>query len=222
MGGGWWGRWCAASPPASASYVQLGPTSSMAGSSGAGGHPWSRRRRGPRRHRGRRGARPEAHDPYEQVDGRLNVRQSGSAGSRAGSPTAPATTWSDGASSTHLDPVVEDSGVRGPRDPVRPVPPLERSDVTAIGAAPVIVEAMLALVLADVLLEKPRATRLPTPTPRACRSPRPLGGSQSEGFRVFSFEISVIPRLPKNEWGVGWELKTHNSTLETFVRSRCG
>ena len=30
----------------------------------------------------------------------------------------------------------------------------ERSDVTAIGAAPVIVEAMLALVLADVLLEK--------------------------------------------------------------------
>ena len=30
----------------------------------------------------------------------------------------------------------------------------ERSDVTAIGAAPVIVEAMLALVLADALLEK--------------------------------------------------------------------
>jgi chorismate synthase len=30
----------------------------------------------------------------------------------------------------------------------------ERSDVTAIGAAPVIVEAMLALVLADVVLEK--------------------------------------------------------------------
>ncbi len=30
----------------------------------------------------------------------------------------------------------------------------ERSDVTAIGAAPVIVEAMLALVLADCLLEK--------------------------------------------------------------------
>ena len=30
----------------------------------------------------------------------------------------------------------------------------ERSDVTAIGAAPVIVEAMLALILADALLEK--------------------------------------------------------------------
>jgi chorismate synthase len=30
----------------------------------------------------------------------------------------------------------------------------ERSDVTAIGAAPVIVEAMLALVLGDTLLEK--------------------------------------------------------------------
>ena len=30
----------------------------------------------------------------------------------------------------------------------------ERSDVTAIGAAPVIVEAMLALIVADALLEK--------------------------------------------------------------------
>jgi chorismate synthase len=42
---------------------------------------------------------------------------------------------------------------------------MERSDVTAVPAASVVVEAMLALVLADLLLERQGPDRLPSPAP---------------------------------------------------------
>jgi chorismate synthase len=94
----------------------------------------------------------QAHDPYEKVDGRL-VRVSNRAGGLEGGVTngadlvvrgffKPISTLRRGLPSVDLA-----SGEAG-------ATAWERSDVTAIGAAPVIVEAMLALVLADVLLEK--------------------------------------------------------------------
>jgi chorismate synthase len=94
----------------------------------------------------------QAHDPYEKVDGRL-VRVSNRAGGLEGGVTngadlivraffKPISTLRRGLPSVDLA-----SGEAG-------ATAWERSDVTAIGAAPVIVEAMLALVLADALLEK--------------------------------------------------------------------
>jgi chorismate synthase len=94
----------------------------------------------------------EAHDPYEQVEGRLH-RTSNRAGGLEGGVTngadlvvraffKPISTLRRGLPSVDLS-----SGEAG-------ATAWERSDVTAIGAAPVIVEAMLALVLGDVLLEK--------------------------------------------------------------------
>jgi chorismate synthase len=94
----------------------------------------------------------QAHDPYEKVDGRL-VRVGNRAGGLEGGVTngadlvvraffKPISTLRRGLPSVDLA-----SGEEG-------ATAWERSDVTAIGAAPVIVEAMLALVLADVLLEK--------------------------------------------------------------------
>jgi chorismate synthase len=94
----------------------------------------------------------EAHDPYEKVDGRLE-RTSNRAGGLEGGVTngadlvvraffKPISTLRRGLPSVDLS-----SGEAG-------ATAWERSDVTAIGAAPVIVEAMLALVLGDILLEK--------------------------------------------------------------------
>ena len=94
----------------------------------------------------------EAHDPYEQVDGRLE-RMSNRAGGLEGGVTngadlvvraffKPISTLRRGLPSVDLA-----TGEAGTTE-------WERSDVTAIGAAPVIVEAMLALVLGDILLEK--------------------------------------------------------------------
>jgi chorismate synthase len=93
-----------------------------------------------------------AHDPYELVDGRL-VRTTNRAGGLEGGVTngadlvvraffKPISTLRRGLPSVDLR-----SGEPG-------TTAWERSDVTAIGAAPVIVEAMLALVLADALLDK--------------------------------------------------------------------
>jgi chorismate synthase len=94
----------------------------------------------------------EAHDPYVLADGRLE-RSSNHAGGLEGGVTngadlvvraffKPISTLRRGLPSVDLG-----SGEPG-------ATAWERSDVTAIGAAPVIVEAMLALVLADALLEK--------------------------------------------------------------------
>jgi chorismate synthase len=94
----------------------------------------------------------QAHDPYEKVAGHLE-RVSNRAGGLEGGVTngadlvvraffKPISTLRRGLPSVDLS-----SGEAG-------ATAWERSDVTAIGAAPVIVEAMLALVLADVLLEK--------------------------------------------------------------------
>ncbi len=94
----------------------------------------------------------EAHDPYETVDGRLE-RTSNRAGGLEGGVTngadlvvrgffKPISTLRRGLPSVDL--ATGEAGATA----------WERSDVTAIGAAPVIVEAMLALVLADALLEK--------------------------------------------------------------------
>jgi len=94
----------------------------------------------------------EAHDPYQQVDGRLE-RVSNRAGGLEGGVTngadlvvraffKPISTLRKGLPSVDLA-----TGEAGATE-------WERSDVTAIGAAPVIVEAMLALVLGDILLEK--------------------------------------------------------------------
>jgi chorismate synthase len=94
----------------------------------------------------------QAHDPYEKVEGRL-VRVSNRAGGLEGGVTngadlvvraffKPISTLRRGLPSVDL--ATGEAGATA----------WERSDVTAIGAAPVIVEAMLALVLADVLLEK--------------------------------------------------------------------
>jgi chorismate synthase len=94
----------------------------------------------------------DAHDPYEKVDGHLE-RVSNRAGGLEGGVTngsdlvvrgffKPISTLRRGLPSVDLA-----SGETG-------ATAWERSDVTAIGAAPVIVEAMLALVLADALLEK--------------------------------------------------------------------
>jgi chorismate synthase len=94
----------------------------------------------------------EAHDPYGRVEGQL-VRLSNRAGGLEGGVTngadlvaraffKPISTLRRGLPSVDL--VSGDAGATA----------WERSDVTAIGAAPVIVEAMLALVLADTLLEK--------------------------------------------------------------------
>jgi chorismate synthase len=94
----------------------------------------------------------EAHDPYEQIDGRLE-RVSNRAGGLEGGVTngadlvvraffKPISTLRRGLPSVDLA-----TGEAGATE-------WERSDVTAIGAAPVIVEAMLALILGDVLLEK--------------------------------------------------------------------
>ncbi len=93
-----------------------------------------------------------AHDPYKTVDGRL-VRVSNRAGGLEGGVTngadlvvraffKPISTLRKGLPS--IDLATGEPGATA----------WERSDVTAIGAAPVIVEAMLALVLADALLEK--------------------------------------------------------------------
>jgi chorismate synthase len=94
----------------------------------------------------------QAHDPYEKVEGRL-LRVSNRAGGLEGGVTngadlvvraffKPISTLRRGLPSVDLS-----SGEVG-------ATAWERSDVTAIGAAPVIVEAMLALILADALLEK--------------------------------------------------------------------
>jgi chorismate synthase len=94
----------------------------------------------------------QAHDPYELVDGHLE-RTGNRAGGLEGGVTngadlvvraffKPISTLRKGLPSVDLT-----SGEAGETA-------WERSDVTAIGAAPVIVEAMLALVLADCLLEK--------------------------------------------------------------------
>jgi chorismate synthase len=94
----------------------------------------------------------EAHDPYVVTDGRLE-RSSNRAGGLEGGVTngadlvvraffKPISTLRRGLPSVDFA-----SG-----EPAATA--WERSDVTAIGAAPVIVEAMLALVLADALLEK--------------------------------------------------------------------
>lgn len=93
-----------------------------------------------------------AHDPYQLVDGRLE-RTTNRAGGLEGGVTngadlvvraffKPISTLRRGLPSVDLQ-----SGEAG-------ATAWERSDVTAIGAAPVIVEAMLALVLADALLDK--------------------------------------------------------------------
>ncbi len=94
----------------------------------------------------------EAHDAIELIDGRLER-----ATNRAGGLEGGVTNGADLVVRAFLKPI---STLR------RGLPSVdlatgesgatlwERSDVTAIGAAPVIVEAMLALVLADVLLEK--------------------------------------------------------------------
>jgi len=99
-------------------------------------------------------ARPgsEAHDPIRLVDGRLR-RDSNRAGGLEGGVTngedlvarayfKPISTLRKGLPSVDLS-----TGEAG-------ATAWERSDVTAIGAAPVIVEAMLALILADELLVK--------------------------------------------------------------------
>jgi chorismate synthase len=94
----------------------------------------------------------QAHDPYELVDGQLE-RTANRAGGLEGGVTngadlvvraffKPISTLRKGLPSVDLA-----SGEEG-------ATAWERSDVTAIGAAPVIVEAMLSLVLADCLLEK--------------------------------------------------------------------
>ena len=94
----------------------------------------------------------EAHDAIELVDGRLE-RQTNRAGGLEGGVTEgedlvvraffkPISTLRRGLPSVDL----------ATGEPGATV--WERSDVTAIGAAPVIVEAMLALVLGDALLEK--------------------------------------------------------------------
>jgi chorismate synthase len=94
----------------------------------------------------------QAHDPYVLADGRLE-RSSNRAGGLEGGVTngadlvvraffKPISTLRRGLPSVDL----------GSGEPAATA--WERSDVTAIGAAPVIVEAMLALVLADALLEK--------------------------------------------------------------------
>jgi chorismate synthase len=94
----------------------------------------------------------EAHDAIELVDGRLH-RPTNRAGGLEGGVTEgvdlvvraffkPISTLRRGLPSVDLS--------TGEQETTE----WERSDVTAIGAAPVIVEAMLALVLADALLEK--------------------------------------------------------------------
>ncbi len=94
----------------------------------------------------------EVHDPYELDEGRLE-RSSNRAGGLEGGVTngedlvvraffKPISTLRRGLPSVDLA-----TGEAG-------ATVWERSDVTAIGAAPVIVESMLALVLADALLEK--------------------------------------------------------------------
>ena len=94
----------------------------------------------------------QAHDPYELVEGQLE-RTGNRAGGLEGGVTngadlvvraffKPISTLRKGLPSVDLT-----SGEEG-------ATAWERSDVTAIGAAPVIVEAMLALILADCLLEK--------------------------------------------------------------------
>ena len=94
----------------------------------------------------------QAHDPYELVDGRLE-RTGNRAGGLEGGVTngadlvvraffKPISTLRRGLPSVDLS-----TGEPGATE-------WERSDVTAIGAAPVIVEAMLALILGDALLEK--------------------------------------------------------------------
>jgi len=94
----------------------------------------------------------EAHDAIELVDGRLER-----ATNRAGGLEGGVTNGADLVARAFLKPISTlrrglpsvDLATGEPGATV-----WERSDVTAIGAAPVIVEAMLALVLADALLEK--------------------------------------------------------------------
>jgi len=94
----------------------------------------------------------QAHDPYELVDGRLE-RVGNKAGGLEGGVTngtdvvvraffKPISTLRRGLPSVDL--ATGEAGATA----------WERSDVTAIGAAPVILEAMLALVLGDALLDK--------------------------------------------------------------------
>jgi chorismate synthase len=94
----------------------------------------------------------EAHDPYEMVDGHLERTRNRAGGLEGGVTNGadlvvraffkPISTLRRGLPS--IDLATGEAGATA----------WERSDVTAIGAAPVIVEAMLALVLGDVLLEK--------------------------------------------------------------------
>ena len=81
-----------------------------------------------------------------------NGPPTGPAGSRAASPTA-ATSWC-GPSSSPSRPSAAACRRWTCATGEASTTAWERSDVTAIGAAPVIVEAMLALVLADALLDK--------------------------------------------------------------------
>ena len=94
----------------------------------------------------------EAHDAIELIDGRLER-----ATNRAGGLEGGVTNGADLVVRAFLKPISTlrrglpsvDLATGEPGATV-----WERSDVTAIGAAPVIVEAMLALILADALLEK--------------------------------------------------------------------
>jgi chorismate synthase len=94
----------------------------------------------------------QAHDPYELVDGRLERL-----GNRAGGLEGGVTNGADLVVRAYFKPI---STLRKGLPSVdlttgeAGATAWERSDVTAIGAAPVIVEAMLALVLADSLLDK--------------------------------------------------------------------
>jgi chorismate synthase len=94
----------------------------------------------------------EAHDPYEMVDGHLKRSRNRAGGLEGGVTNGadlvvraffkPISTLRRGLPSVDL--ATGEAGATA----------WERSDVTAIGAAPVIVEAMLALVLGDSLLDK--------------------------------------------------------------------
>jgi chorismate synthase len=94
----------------------------------------------------------EAHDAIELVDGRLER-----ATNRAGGLEGGVTNGADLVVRAFLKPISTLRRGLPSVDLVTGEPGAtvwERSDVTAIGAAPVIVEAMLALILTDALLEK--------------------------------------------------------------------
>ena len=94
----------------------------------------------------------EAHDAIELIDGRLER-----ATNRAGGLEGGVTNGADVVVRAFLKPISTLRRGLPSVDLATGEPGVtvwERSDVTAIGAAPVIVEAMLALILADALLEK--------------------------------------------------------------------